>query len=275
MFLFDFNLFNSASLNTSNAGNTENQSKEKCSKCRSQDAGAPCECTAECRGNRKCMMELRKSLFQCRDFELNALWSRSLFIWVFLLATVTGYGYVFIHEHEPGGNAEMNFLLLKMLFSFLIAFLGTLFFFMARASKYWYEIYEKKINIIENKNLKDCIPERLRNDQCDGPGSFFPISSAYRISPSKINILIGFAIMVLGAIMFLCHFYSFASQVSFKELIDIPDSWKQFFWRCVAPVFILIVMFILSYVFVSSKGSRRGGGKTDDEKGNVVQVCDE
>ena len=120
--------------------------------------------------------DLYKEFWKCRDFELDHLWQRSVFLAVFMIAVATGYG-VFVNAHitfilpsiiknnyseiaETFKNEQLRYVWLNpqtsmpssvfhsicLGFCFLGIMFSQLWIMMAKGSKRWYERYEDAIS---------------------------------------------------------------------------------------------------------------------------------
>ena len=89
--------------------------------------------------------DLYTELFHCRDFELQHLWQRSVFLAGFMIALFTLYGSFLgsrLNENEPI-HITIHY------FAFFIGCVGIiisqLFIMMIKGSKRWYEQFEQSI----------------------------------------------------------------------------------------------------------------------------------
>lgn len=194
--------------------------------------------------------EIWLNLYRCRDLELKTLWTRSTFLWMIIVLAFTGYGFCFAHNSARYQPDSFLGIILCLSLSFIIFISGLLAFFMAKGSKYWYELYENKIQFIEENCLKNSIPPVLYN-------SFTGLSEhrsalglrATRFSPSKINIVIGLIIISLGSPLFIAHFVDFFSKYPVM----------QYSWQCqisvsfIAAISILVVVALIFKFFLKSK----------------------
>lgn len=154
------------------------------------------------------LKDVRDTYYHCRDFELQHLWQRSIFLSAFLVLCFTGYGAIlktilcseytnsiFFHEIASG-----------------LAIIGIVFsliwIMMSKGSKAWYEVYEEAITEIEqNSELK--IPEEMimgNFTEINDIDSNILTSKAGKYSPSKLNIVIGRVLFFIWSIIFLIHF---------------------------------------------------------------------
>ncbi|MBP3367244.1 MAG: hypothetical protein J6K96_09720 [Treponema sp.] len=108
--------------------------------------------------------DIYDELFHCRDFELDHLWQRSVFLAAFLIAIATAYG-SFVNEHfchifmEPCKPkayqiACLGLCMLGIMFS-------QLWILMAKGSKWWYEKYEKSISWFYKRKCGNAIKNAL------------------------------------------------------------------------------------------------------------------
>lgn len=161
------------------------------------------------------LKEIRDRLYESRDFELAHLWQRSVFLTAFILTCFSGYGSIV--EKIIDGN---NLLLHQIACGISLA--GVTFSIiwvkMAKGSKAWYETYVRKINDIEEELS---IPGDYRMQSCRlwGKGScdekFFTTKPGL-YSLSKLNIVIGIALLSVWLLIFTIH-YSSAFCLTCKE----------------------------------------------------------
>lgn len=87
-----------------------------------------------------------KRLWVCRDFELSALWQRSVMLGVFLVASYAGYGSLLKCLIDKGKDCWNGLNLLAIGVCWFGLALSVLWIMMLKGSKAWYEIYESAIN---------------------------------------------------------------------------------------------------------------------------------
>ncbi len=159
-----------------------------------------------------------------RELEITTQWQRSIFLSTFIILLLTGSG-IFFKSYVL--EKELQYIYLKncltgMVLGVFLIFAGLLWVVMTKGSKYWHEIYEKKIDLIENLlNFSGEYAQfRYQEEQylgkeivkaTDGteyiPGlnlvsktshqKFWNLKAA-RYSPSKINIAIGWLVIGIG-----------------------------------------------------------------------------
>jgi len=182
--------------------------------------------------NRDDLWKIWKQLNQNRALEISTLWQRSVFLSAFIALLLTGSG-IFFHCSVlslqcPIGALPLKVCLTGMSLGCLLSIGGFLWVAMSKGSKYWFEVYEKKIDLIENLlDFKEkfaqyrYLEETYQGDNPkieDGgekhPKNGDPLVSdlkimggaAYNYSPSKINIWIGWLILAIGAVYFFVFF---------------------------------------------------------------------
>lgn len=163
------------------------------------------------------LVTLYNQLWRCRDFELQHLWQRSVFLTAFLVLCYTTYGVLVAKLWGMG--AGLN-LLLANSFAILLCTVGGIFsamwIMMGKASKAWYERYERAIDAFSdneafvNSSVLNYIG--FKYDRLPGykpapvKGSLFSTKGgAY--SPSAINIAIGQVSLIIWVILFLGHVF--------------------------------------------------------------------
>ena len=96
-------------------------------------------------------IEIYKALWKCRDFEIDHVWQRAVFLSAFLLACYAGYGGL-IMELATADKVSIPFSVANVI-AFAIACVGLIlslvWIMMAKGSKAWYEHYEHAIKAFE------------------------------------------------------------------------------------------------------------------------------
>lgn len=186
--------------------------------------------------------DVRDQLWHCRDFELSHLWQRSIFLTTLLVLCLTAYGIVVMKLVETVDGSSVNdnaFVLNNIAMTIcLIGFVfSCLWVMMSKASKAWYEMYEKAIGAFESnsKYVDDLLLKSGENETAIGgfgyvnlknfstqsdadsikSGLFNRKGGAY--SPSKINIAIGQIALILWGISLFFHFVLAMYGFSFSE----------------------------------------------------------
>ena len=186
------------------------------------------------------LKQLRKDLYKIRKFEIQNLWQRSIFLGAFIVILISGYGYLLenlLSEYEKWLTSSETQLLIIHVACCLLSFLGSIFsiiwIMMAKASKAWYEIYEKRIDKIEEElQVEDKYRMQPGSPWTLNDSLFSRAPGAYSVS--KINILLGQILLVIWWLAFGIH------SISTIYLIFNP----QDECTCSSPISILITIVI-------------------------------
>lgn len=143
------------------------------------------------------LKELRKEFYKIRKFEIQNLWQRSIFLITFIVILITGYANLIekllLERDKWLTNSNFSDIHIHVICC-ILAILGFIFssiwIMMAKGSKAWYEIYEKRICQIEKElqvraeyKMQPGAPWRLDNSFLStDPGTY---------SVSRINIILG------------------------------------------------------------------------------------
>ena len=189
-------------------------------------------CQKRCRKhyNNLSILDIRKTLYACRDFEISHLWQRSIFLVSITIICFTGYGYLFdkiIPLEALKTNARI---FLNSSACFVSAFgmiLSLIWIFVAKGSKAWYEVYEHSITHIETHcidmpskfimgNLYSTIVKTYAKDSFKINNSIFS-TSAGSFSVSKLNIVLGQLLLVIWGCLFLLHSFIIIFPYAFND----------------------------------------------------------
>lgn len=165
------------------------------------------------RGQRIGVKEFHEQLWRCRDFELQHLWQRSVFLTAFLVLCFTAYGVLLFKLLDADG-----FDFLANSFAILLCTVGGIFsvmwIMMAKASKAWYERYE---NAIVAFSEEDCFVDPVIKDFCGfkyeemeeyaspAVNSRLYSTKGGGYSPSAINVAIGQVAVVIWIVLWSIH----------------------------------------------------------------------
>ncbi|WP_373734204.1 RipA family octameric membrane protein [Bacteroides heparinolyticus] len=158
--------------------------------------------------NQVSLKELRETFYMLRNFEISNLWQRSIFLSALLVLFFSSYGFLVSKLFES--NFEYALIVHEICSTialFAIVF-SIIWIMMAKASKAWYEVYERKIRVIEEeKELKISDKYRMRS-KCTpwSLDSNLLTTNPGRYSVSKLNILIGIVLMVIWIMVFIIHY---------------------------------------------------------------------
>lgn len=158
--------------------------------------------TSQTQSQPKDLKKIRKELYQLRTFEIQNLWQRSIFLVTFIVILLTGYGYLIeklLFEYDKWATDNGLRLMIAHAVCATLAFLGSIFsviwIMMAKGSKAWYEIHERRIRKVEKEirfrkkyKMKPGAPWNIDDSlfSCE-PGSY---------SVSRINILLGQILLI-------------------------------------------------------------------------------
>lgn len=140
------------------------------------------------------LKEIREKFYELRNFEISNLWQRSIFLFALLVLFFTGYGYLITKLVE--NDAKINYLLIHQICCVVALFaiiFSIIWIMMAKGSKAWFEVYERRILEIE-KEEELGIPKDYRMGLDCSPwdlDSNLLSNKAGAYSVSKINIVIG------------------------------------------------------------------------------------
>lgn len=173
--------------------------------------------------NKVTLKEVRETFYHLRDFEISNLWQRSVFLTAFLVLLFTGYGYVVSSMLK---NEFVNILIFSEIccgiglagFAFSIIWI-----MMAKGSKAWYEIYERRISDIEKENELG-IPEKYRMGSDMRPWSLDSnifTKKAGKYSVSKLNIIIGIILLLIWFFVCVIHYIIALSNCSGDNTLHI------------------------------------------------------
>lgn len=189
--------------------------------------------------NKVSLKDIRDTFYQLRNFEISNLWQRSIFLSALLVLFFTAYGYLASEIIKP----KKEILLLNEICCG-IALCGFVFsiiwIMMAKGSKAWYEVYERRITDIE-KEASMGIPEDYRMGADCTPWEldsnlFSKTAGAYSVS--KINIMIGNFLMIIWFIILTIHYV--AAIIIFQN--DNCNKVVHTIIFTLIPVFFLIIL---------------------------------
>ena len=136
-------------------------------------------------------------LWECRDFELTHFWQRSVFLGTFLVLIYTAYGAVIIQILQNNVSSLMTLHMIAIFITLIGAIFSIIWIMMAKGSKFWYELYERKIYSFEENNKTNPTDFKVLDEDC-GEINEIPQSSAlfgnthaYRFSLTGLTIIMG------------------------------------------------------------------------------------
>ena len=183
------------------------------------------------------IIELYAQYWHCRNFEIQNLWQRSIFLGAFLILCYSGYGFFFCNaffnskgEFSLLCNTQVNTIppciqahLIAILIALTGVILSVLWVYLAKASKAWVEVYEAAISSIDQTNnfmpndFKNIGGFHMENLPSFGKNEFSSSNDCAKFSnnlfsckggtysPSKINICIGQISLSIWALVITLH----------------------------------------------------------------------
>lgn len=157
--------------------------------------------------------EFHEQLWRCRDFELQHLWQRSVFLTAFLVLCFTAYG-VLLFKLLDAEGFDFPANSLAMLLCTVGGIFSVMWIMMAKASKAWYERYEQAIDAFCEEDrfiepvIKDCCGFKYENMQNYNPpavDSRLWSTKGGGYSPSAINVAIGQVAVVIWIVLWSIH----------------------------------------------------------------------
>lgn len=99
------------------------------------------------------LKEIRETFYRLRDFEISNLWQRAIFLSALLVLFFSGYGYGLLVSKLF--EKDLTEILIIHEVCSVVALLAIIFsiiwIMMAKGSKAWYEVYERRICDIEKE----------------------------------------------------------------------------------------------------------------------------
>jgi hypothetical protein len=197
-------------------------------KCNTIQDPANNRCVLASANDMQLLQEALKKAWECRNFEIDKFWSRSLFFWGFIAAVLTGYIALIVkgNAEDSAGIGYLDFYLICLGFLFSLAW-----FLVLRGSKAWQENWETHIDRLE--------------DLVNGPlykTVFCPIRPHFH-SLAKINEVMAFIVIVLWTGLIVQ--YAAANEIT---LINPISGLKQIDWSlsiasCATVVFSIILVY--------------------------------
>ena len=213
-----------------------------------------------------------EQLHKSRELEISTQWNRVIFLSSFIVLTLTGnaicFYKTFVECSDPSPSGYSTFC--GIVLGILLLCAGGFWVAMTKGSKYWMNIYERKIDLVEKElqfnqfyeqfcYLEEKYVKEIPDKAADG-AEYIPKQSlvkcsfwgqsANSTSPSKTNILIGWLLIFLSALFTVPYFLQYKSIVTFLQNIQTT---YVFAWIRLSLVFVGIVM-IIQYVLRHTPG---------------------
>ena len=162
-------------------------------------------------------LEIYKTLWKCRDFEIDHVWQRAVFLSAFLLACYAGYGGL-IMGLATAEKVSISFPVANLI-AFCVACVGLVlslvWIMMAKGSKAWYEHYEQAIKAFEKfqgasfeRDALFCRTMDIHKEfgfETPPTSSWLWNTKGGAYSVAKINIVIGHISTVIWGVLIAIH----------------------------------------------------------------------
>ena len=152
--------------------------------------------------------ELRETFYRLRNFEISNLWQRSIFLSALLVLFFPAYG-VLVSKLLENTDKHIIYHEICCALALCVIIFSIIWIMMAKGSKAWFEVYEKKICNIEDEEDLEIKEEYSMLNMGKVPWSLdsnLLSGKAGRYSVSKLNILIGQILFILWIIIFIIHY---------------------------------------------------------------------
>ena len=155
-------------------------------------------------------LEKYKILYQAYADEIKNLWQRSIFLGAFMTLAWGGYGALQLKVFDKDFIIDLKYSLMSIGLCWVIIILSLPWIAIAKGSKFVQEehINNLKFDEIDNKRLL-CDLDKFDSSMIDlNPNLFYgEVLKAYRYSPSKINIMLGYVSYCVAMILSLTHIF--------------------------------------------------------------------
>jgi len=151
--------------------------------------------------------ELRESFYRLRDFEISNLWQRSIFLSALLVLFFSAYGFLVSKLLEEGSTNTILYNEISAVLALFATSFSIIWIMMAKGSKVWYEVYERKICKIEQESDLQIAKEYQMGTDIkpwDLDASIWT-NKAGSYSVSKLNIVIGRFLLYIWLSIFVFH----------------------------------------------------------------------
>lgn len=218
------------------------------------------------------LRDVHKILWMCRDFEINHLWQRSIFLAAFMTLLFTCYGMLFSKfcDYLATSQSSANTLFVLSVASLVLSILGVVFavfwIMMAKGSKAWYEIYEKAICEIEgatdeaktsegneagrytnekvNQLRKENLLHGLLQKRAKCNNNIFS-TDAGSYSVSRVNIAIGHVSLIFWSILYFVHVWIYVYR-TWTKAVDACNFYPILFALISVIAFLFVVWLLHS-----------------------------
>lgn len=157
------------------------------------------------------LKEIREKFYELRSFEISNLWQRSIFLSALLVLLFSGYGYLVSKLLDETNFSSEKVLIINEIccgLALLAIVFSIIWIMMAKGSKAWFEVYERRILEIEDEDELG-ISDKYKMRKKSPPWSLdsnLLTNNAGAYSVSKLNIIIGKFLMIMWIIIFVIHY---------------------------------------------------------------------
>ncbi|WP_439481934.1 RipA family octameric membrane protein [Cyclobacterium plantarum] len=196
--------------------------------------------------------DIYDTLWRCRDFEINHLWQRSVFLTAFLVLCFTGYGSA-LSKLADCLKDDTIFISVNIV-CFALSLLGITFSIMwikmGKGSKAWYEAYEHAIMAIEkNRDYATGKASEIGGFRFNRLPSYKNIEISNNIfsgragqfSPSRINTAIGQVFLITWLVIGVSH----AVITGFRIRGLYPNSFYDILCWILGPILVLVITYFI------------------------------
>lgn len=206
---------------------------------------------------RKELISARERAWQCRDLELTFQWQRMVFLSAFILLLYTGYGCLLM---QILSKSSILHHLIAAIMGFAGVIISSLFIMMGKGSKFWYEVYENRLDKILAKEKKLTINTMVANGksfyeqkawtpqphgvEVDAPKNTSEnllSCTPYRYSPSKLNIILGQCMMISWGVIFIVHIIILAILI--KPNVKVP-------MKCYLSITLVLILILIFFAIL-------------------------
>ncbi|MBE6368028.1 MAG: hypothetical protein E7052_09010 [Lentisphaerae bacterium] len=196
------------------------------------------------------LWKIWEQLNKNRELEISTQWQRVIFLSSFIILTLSGNSILFFEVFCSKNPTPLSLTvaLSGIILSLLLLLGGSMWLAMTKGSKYWMNVYERKIDLIEQElNFQENYKQfRYLEEKYTGPelqsaadGRSYCVNknlvstsnmplSADTTSPSKTNILIGWIIVFCSVFFSVKYFIYLIDIENIKKFITCDVSCKIF-----------------------------------------------
>ena len=188
--------------------------------------------------------ELRETFYRLRDFEISNLWQRSIFLSALLVLFFSAYGFLVSKFLEEGSKNTILYNEISGVLALCATSFSIVWIMMAKGSKVWYEVYERKICEIE-KEVDLQIEKKYQMGSEIKPWDL-DASIWTNKAVSKLNIVIGRFLLFIWLFIFILHWVYLLCL-----LLHYGKNEYEIHW-----VILVVLFLIMLFIFKSAVSNR-------------------